>query len=182
MIAITLTSSWAWWCLKSPASWLFNRLFKRRSKKTAKLRVTGLCEGNSPVTGEFPPQRASNAENVSNWWRQYEYQLITGSPTDQSSDSKRKKPSRLHNVLALYTPHYYWYSIYQQRCWLPIKCCSKCVTNGVYFNSYFWSAGHRSIPPCLRQPKRLKKRTVHTLNCFQLTSLTRYVLKLSEGI
>ena len=27
-----------------------------RSKKTTKLRVTGLCEGNSPVTGEFPAQ------------------------------------------------------------------------------------------------------------------------------
>ena len=27
-------------------------------KKTSKLRVTGLCEGNSPVTGEFPAQRA----------------------------------------------------------------------------------------------------------------------------
>ena len=24
------------------------------SKKTSKLRVTGLCEGNSPMTGEFP--------------------------------------------------------------------------------------------------------------------------------
>ena len=30
------------------------RLFRHRSKKTPKLRVTGLCEGNSPVTGEFP--------------------------------------------------------------------------------------------------------------------------------
>ena len=29
---------------------------------TSKLRVTGHCEGNSPVTGEFPTQRASNAE------------------------------------------------------------------------------------------------------------------------
>ena len=27
---------------------LLNRLFKRRSKKTSKLRVTGLCAGNSP--------------------------------------------------------------------------------------------------------------------------------------
>ena len=27
---------------------------KGRSKKTAKLRVAGLCAGNSPVTGEFP--------------------------------------------------------------------------------------------------------------------------------
>ena len=41
-------------------SW--NRLFRRRSKKTSKVRITGLCEGNSPVTGEFPAQRASNAE------------------------------------------------------------------------------------------------------------------------
>ena len=38
---------------------------RHRSKKTSKLRVTGLCEGNSPVTDEFPAQRASNAENVS---------------------------------------------------------------------------------------------------------------------
>ena len=49
---------------------LHNR-FRRRSKK-AKLRVTGLCEGNSPVTGEFPSQRVSNAENVSIWWRHRE--------------------------------------------------------------------------------------------------------------
>ena len=44
---------------------------RRRSKKAAKLRVTGLCKGNSPVTGEFPAQRASNAENVSIWWRHH---------------------------------------------------------------------------------------------------------------
>ena len=37
-----------------PHDCLLNRLFRRRSKKTLKLRVTGLCEGNSPVTGEFP--------------------------------------------------------------------------------------------------------------------------------
>ena len=35
------------------------RIFRRRSKKTSKLRVTGLCAGNSPVTSEFPAQRAS---------------------------------------------------------------------------------------------------------------------------
>ena len=45
--------------------------FRRRSKKTSKLRVTGLFVGNSPVTGELPTQRASNAENVSIWWRNY---------------------------------------------------------------------------------------------------------------
>ena len=40
-------------------------------KKTSKLRVTGLCAGNSPGTGEFSAQMASNAENVSIWWRHH---------------------------------------------------------------------------------------------------------------
>ena len=53
-----------------PHDCLLNRLFRRRSKKTSKLRVTGLCVGNWPITGEFPTQRASNAENVFIWWRQ----------------------------------------------------------------------------------------------------------------
>ena len=47
------------------------RLFMGKSKKTSKLRVTGFCEGNSPVTGEFPAQMASNAENVYIWWRHH---------------------------------------------------------------------------------------------------------------
>ena len=47
---------------------LLNHLFRRRSKKTSKVRVSGLCEGISPVTSEFPAQRTSNAENVSIWW------------------------------------------------------------------------------------------------------------------
>ena len=55
-----------------PHDCLLSRLFRRRSKKISKLRVTGLCEGNSPVTGEFPAQRASNAENDSIWWRHHE--------------------------------------------------------------------------------------------------------------
>ena len=40
-----------------PHDCLLNRLFRRRSNKTSKRRVTGLCAGNSPVTGEFPAQR-----------------------------------------------------------------------------------------------------------------------------
>ena len=51
---------------------LLNRLFRRRSEKTSKLRVTGLCAGNSPGTGEFPAQMASNAKKVSNWWRHHD--------------------------------------------------------------------------------------------------------------
>ena len=41
---------------------LLSRLFRRRSKKASKLRVTDVCEGNPPVTGGFPSQRASDAE------------------------------------------------------------------------------------------------------------------------
>ena len=45
--------------------------FRRRSKKTSKLPVTGLSAGISLGTGEFPVQMASNAENVSIWWRHH---------------------------------------------------------------------------------------------------------------
>ena len=54
-----------------PHDCLLNRLFRRRSKKTSKLRVTDLYWVSSPVTDEFPAQRAINAENVSIWWRHH---------------------------------------------------------------------------------------------------------------
>ena len=60
-----------------PHEYLLNRSFGRRSKKTSKLRVTGLCVGNSPETGEFPAQMASNAENISIWWRHHDRQVIS---------------------------------------------------------------------------------------------------------
>ena len=59
---------------------LLNCLFRHRSKKTSKLRVTGLCEGNPPVTGGFLSQRASNAENVSIWWRHRDEEAVTVTP------------------------------------------------------------------------------------------------------
>ena len=40
-------------------------------KQTSKLRVTGLCAGSSPETGEFPAQMVSNAENLSISWRHH---------------------------------------------------------------------------------------------------------------
>ena len=54
-----------------PHDCVLNRLFRGRSKKTSKPGFTGLCVGNSPGTGEFPAQMASNAENVSIWWRHH---------------------------------------------------------------------------------------------------------------
>ena len=44
-------------------------------KKSSKLRVTGICEGNRPVTDGFPSQRASNTGNVPIWWRHHDFQI-----------------------------------------------------------------------------------------------------------
>ena len=55
-----------------PQDCLLNCLFRHRSKKIPKLRVTDFCAGNSPVTGELPAQRAINAENISIWRRHHE--------------------------------------------------------------------------------------------------------------
>ena len=45
-----------------PRDRLLNLLFKRKSKKTSKLGITGLWAWNSPMTGEFHAQRASDPE------------------------------------------------------------------------------------------------------------------------
>ena len=80
-----------------PHDCLLNRLFRHRSKKTSKVRVTGLCEGNSPVTGEFPAQRANNAENDSIWWRHHlESRLCTVVP---------RKLTRKNNVINKVSSH-----------------------------------------------------------------------------
>ena len=52
-----------------PRDCLLNRWFRRRLKKTSKLRVTGLCE--------FPARMASNAESVSIWWRRHGIFLLS---------------------------------------------------------------------------------------------------------
>ena len=71
---------------------LLNCLFRWRSKKMSKFRVTDLCVGNSPMTGEFPAQRASNAENAAIWWRHHDTELslpivwfITGTEVSPSA-------------------------------------------------------------------------------------------------
>ena len=55
-----------------PHECVLKRLFRRRSQKPSKLRVTGLFEGNSPVPGIFPTQMASDAENFSIWRRHHD--------------------------------------------------------------------------------------------------------------
>ena len=62
------------WRLKSPASRLFTQSFiQTQIKENIKApRHRHLC-GEFIGTGEFPAQRASNAENVSIWWRHHVY-------------------------------------------------------------------------------------------------------------
>ena len=69
--------------IQQPYDCLLNRLFRRRWKKTSKLRVTGLCAWNSPETGEFHAQMASNAEHVSIWWRHHGY------PSRRANNAKK---------------------------------------------------------------------------------------------
>ena len=47
------------------------KFIQAQIKETSKFRVTGLCAG----TGEFPAEMASNAENVSIWWRHHVFIL-----------------------------------------------------------------------------------------------------------
>ena len=79
-----------------PHGYLLNRIFGRRSKKTSKLRVTGLCAGNSPGTGEFPAQRASNTENVSIWWRHH--QIMNSKQTSHISLSRASYGVSIVNI------------------------------------------------------------------------------------
>ena len=86
-IAVT---QWARWCLKSSASSLFIQLFIRELiKENIKAprqwpscgewrhltetfsALLAMGVGHSPVTGEFPAQMASNAENVCIWRRHH---------------------------------------------------------------------------------------------------------------
>ena len=61
-----MTSWWARWRLKSPASRLFTQPFvQAQVKENIKAPRHRPLWGNSPVTGEFPAQRASNAEKAS---------------------------------------------------------------------------------------------------------------------
>ena len=76
---------WPWCCLSHDGDVIMGAMtsqitslmivYPTRSKKTLKLHVTGLCAGNSPFTGEFPAQRASNAENISIWLRHHEWKI-----------------------------------------------------------------------------------------------------------
>ena len=118
-----------------PHDCLFNRLFGRRSKKTPKPRVTGLCAGNSPGTGEFPAQMASNAETVSIWWRHHAHRpfscpvpyIYICSALGWGNGAKLKLP--LHWKVSVFLI-------------LKLEVCAKCKISKRFGN---WELGYRQI-------------------------------------
>ena len=92
-----------------------NRSFGCRSHKTPKLRLTDLCEGNSPVTDEFPAQKSSNAENVSILWRHHGY---TGSYvwTYQKPDTHRQKKQIAFSMVLICPQPMNYISPFTQAC------------------------------------------------------------------
>ena len=62
---IIMTSKWAWWCFKSPASRLFTQMFiQAQIKENIKAPRHWPLWGEFIVTGKSPAQRASNVENI----------------------------------------------------------------------------------------------------------------------
>ena len=92
-----------------PHGCLREHLFRRISRKTSKLLVTGLCVGNSLGTGEFPAQMASNAENVSIWWRHHDtWDLQAGPVCSWALQYTYILLGSLRSDLPLFTSWYPW--------------------------------------------------------------------------
>ena len=64
--------------------------------------MTCLCAANSPMTGEFLAQRASNAENVSIWWCHL--------------DMHQHQPTKWKGHFVLYNLMNYWLRCYRKTC------------------------------------------------------------------
>ena len=99
-----------------PHDCFLNRLFRHRSKKTSKLRVTGLCVGNSPEADEFPTQVASNAENVSIWWRHHVWGESKGDQWIPLTNNGKNVSSWWRHHVDLST----WYSLFPQTLYLHL--------------------------------------------------------------
>ena len=69
---ITITSWWGRWRLESPAlRWFVQQFVQAQIKDNIKVPRHWPLRGNSPATGEFSSQMASDVENVSIWWRHH---------------------------------------------------------------------------------------------------------------
>ena len=101
-----------------PHDYLHNRLFRRWSKKTSKLRVTGLCAGNSPVTSEFPAQMASSAENVFIWWRHHAHHCACR----WSIDARPSAGSIINSIMFFNQSRFIYMFVLSHGVWILYTC------------------------------------------------------------
>ena len=109
-----------------PHDCFLNRLFRRRSNKTSKLCVTGLCAGNSPGTGEFPhkgpvTRKMFSFDDVIMWKKQLGVSRWDYEPCNWCVIHKRKFKSQfLFHILSTFiksgcSPAFinstYWYTL-----------------------------------------------------------------------
>ena len=130
-MACCLKVIWNWDCIlqwhynkrngisnHQPHDGLLNRLFKVQIKENIKaLRQWPLC-GEFTMTGEFPAQRASNAENVSIWWRHHE--IIEPLPhlpgTNWSNSSHTESPLSAYKSVESHFANCVWSKIFLTIC------------------------------------------------------------------
>ena len=106
---------------------LHNRLFRRRSKKTSKLCVTGLCEGNPSVTGWFPSQRPVTRKifpfddvimNKCHWMEWCQTATSHSAPPGSKANSSNEPLGAARNIFALYK-HVYKNEYYNNKSGAP---------------------------------------------------------------
>ena len=133
---------------------------RRRSKKTSKLRVTGLCEGNSPGTGEFPAQMASNTENVSIWWCHHEwyrtlfYILAIWRCRKNFSQWQRSFHWKLCSNWLKWKKHILFCNLYDTCRWPSTVWCQAISNHNDYQGYFTWLEGslHRTKHSHQRKP------------------------------
>ena len=69
---ISADVKWPSWHLELLLNQVFVWHLTQTDKKNQKSVLLSLCEGNPKVTGGFPTQRDSNADNAFIWWRHNE--------------------------------------------------------------------------------------------------------------
>ena len=105
---ITVTSYWVRWHLKSPASrWFAQPFVQTQIKENNRAPRLWLLWGNSPVTGEFPSQRASNAGNVFSF---DDVIIFLAFDTFKPEETQVKFYSRYFQSHLLEGKFLYWYS------------------------------------------------------------------------
>ena len=114
-----MTSQWA--SNHRQLDGLFNYSIWPISKKHQSPALLALCEGNSPVTGEFPAQRASNAEKASIWWRHHALNKLC------SERSKFGKPLVSLLFLVSSSPGKPFLRDYKYRSYNTLTMCQECT-------------------------------------------------------